>query len=85
MEKFIYNDKEAIVLFVALPDCTACSERIQELLDKMNCWERVDIGFSSDHGTKVFLHYNKEDSETDYWELAERAKKILQSYHYRVL
>lgn len=85
MEKLFYYDEEVIILFVALPDCVACRERIEALMNKMNCWKRVDIGYPSDCGTKLFLYYDKEDKEKDYWKLAEQAKRILQSHGYRIL
>ena len=72
-------------MFVALPDCSACRERIQTLMREMNCWEKIEIGYSTDYGTQIWLYCNKEREETDYWEYAKRAKKILRSYHYRLI
>ena len=54
-------------------------------MQEMNCWEKVEIGYPTDCGTQIWLYCNKEQEETDYWEYAKRAKRILKSYHYRLI
>ena len=84
MERIADGKDEAIILFVSIPDCVCCRERVQTELEKMKCWERVELGYPMDYGTKIWL-FCKNDKETDYWERAKDAKRILEGYHYRVM
>lgn len=80
------NEEEgAIILFVAVPDCSECRSRITDILTNMKCWKDIQIGYPSEYGTAIKLFYDKNDKDTDFWWLAERAKEILQSHCYRVI
>ena len=81
-----YNkDFEAIVLLVAIPSCEECRVRIQKVLEDMRCWKRVEIGYPTEFGSKIWLLYETQSQKFDYWEKAKEAKEILELYHYKVL
>ena len=85
MERMIEDNEAAIVLFVTVPACIACRERIEDLMKEMQCWKKIEIGYPSKYGSKIWLYYDKEDKDTDYWEKGKKAKEILELYHYRVM
>ncbi len=83
----VQNGEEAeIVLFVLIPQCKECRDRIERALLNMGCFERVEVGYPRREGSPVSLIYDPEKHpDVDFWKKALRAKEWLDAMGYRVL
>ena len=80
------EEQEHINLYVLLPDCKECRDRITRDLMRMEVWDEVSFGYPDIDGSIVSLYYTKaKHPQVDYWEKALKAKKILEDSFYRVL
>lgn len=85
--RLIDHEEEAeIVLFILIPHCPQCRERVVREILSDSYWEGVEIGYPGEQGTAVSLRYRKgKYPNVDYWELAQRAKARLDALGYRVM
>ena len=85
--KTIKREGEAeIVVFVLIPQCKACRDRIEQTILGMGCFERVEVGYPRREGSPVSLVYIEgKYPEVDYWEKALQVKDRLDAMGYRVL
>lgn len=83
--KTVRNGEETqIILFVLVPECKSCRDRIESYLVKTGVWDRVEVGYRMREGSPVILSYREREG-VDYWRQAQNVKKWLDDNGYRVL
>ena len=85
-ERMETEDEVRIILFVLIPHCKSCRERVKHEIMRSGVWARVEIGYPEPEGSPVSLIYKKgKYPDVDYWELAKEAKTRLDELGYRVI
>ena len=85
-DKISYERESSIILFVLIPRCKECRNKIERTILDMGYFERVDFGYPDKEGTPVSLVYIPEKHpDVDFWKKALMAKDWLNSMGYRVL
>ncbi|MDE7453129.1 MAG: hypothetical protein K2N22_01825 [Clostridia bacterium] len=79
------KEQGEIILTVSIPGCAACMDRIENLLMRMGCWEKVSFGYPTECGTAVYMFYDKNNKEIDYRRKAKEAREILEGSRYYVI
>ncbi len=80
------GDERVLVLFVLIPDCEHCRERIRAEALRDGTFGRVEIGYPRREGTTVELFSrDPSEKERELWEAAGALKRRLGALGYMVL
>ncbi len=78
------RDREEILIFIKMPDCGHCRDKIARLLAS-EYWE-VSFGYPHAHGTYIFLSYEpKKHPDVNFFAMAQTARNVLFEHGYAVL